>query len=94
VTVNKWGYRLQYKNYFGGVTAVSKDQFQAMNGFANTFYGWGGEDDDLNHRMKQHNLTIVRGPTNVSRFFMQMHGPVSIEISYVLLVLFKVKRFQ
>merc|ERR1711902_346266 len=24
VAVNKWKYRLQYKNYFGGVTAISK----------------------------------------------------------------------
>ena len=26
VAVNKWKYRLQYKNYFGGVTALSKSQ--------------------------------------------------------------------
>jgi hypothetical protein len=24
-----------------------------MNGYANTFYGWGGEDDDLHHRIQQ-----------------------------------------
>ncbi len=26
VVVNKWNYRLQYNNYFGGVSAISKDQ--------------------------------------------------------------------
>ena len=26
VAVNKWKYRLQYKRYFGGVTALSKSQ--------------------------------------------------------------------
>ena len=26
VAVNKWKYRLQYKKYFGGVTALSKSQ--------------------------------------------------------------------
>jgi hypothetical protein len=52
-------------------------QFMKMNGYANTFYGWGGEDDDLDHRIKQQNFTILRSPTNISRFYMQLHGPVS-----------------
>ena len=34
VTINKWNYRLQYKNYFGGVSAISKgvfsDSFQSL----------------------------------------------------------------
>ncbi len=50
VAVNKWKYRLLYARYFGGVTALSKDQFVDVNGFSNSFYGWGGEDDDLHHR--------------------------------------------
>lgn len=50
VAVNKWKYRLLYERYFGGVTALSKKQFRAVDGFANSFYGWGGEDDDLHHR--------------------------------------------
>ena len=78
VAINKWGYRLQYNNYFGGVTAISRDQFANMNGYANTFYGWGGEDDDLHHRIQQLNLTINRSPVTISRFFMQLHGPVKI----------------
>jgi hypothetical protein len=48
-----------------------------MNGYANTFYGWGGEDDDLDHRIQQQNFTIIRSPANISRFYMQLHGPVS-----------------
>ena len=48
-----------------------------MNGYANTFYGWGGEDDDLDHRIQQQNFTIRRSPANISRFYMQLHGPVS-----------------
>ncbi len=50
VAVNKWKYRLLYERYFGGVTALSKKQFREVDGFANSFYGWGGEDDDLHHR--------------------------------------------
>lgn len=42
--------RLRYKGYFGGVTAMTKDQFHQVNGFSNTYWGWGGEDDDLRIR--------------------------------------------
>ena len=77
VAVNKWKYRLQYKNYFGGVTAMSRQQFKTINGFANTFYGWGGEDDDLNHRIHNHNYTLTRNPANIARFVMLKHDKVS-----------------
>jgi hypothetical protein len=39
-------------NYIGGVTAYSKTCFEQLNGFPNNFWGWGGEDDELQNRMK------------------------------------------
>lgn len=29
---------------------MTKEQYEAVNGFSNIFYGWGGEDDDLYNR--------------------------------------------
>jgi predicted glycosyltransferase involved in capsule biosynthesis len=40
-------------NYFGGIIAFSKEQFQRINGFPNNFWGWGGEDDELYSRSKE-----------------------------------------
>lgn len=39
--------RLPYSQYFGGVSAVTPDQYIKMNGFPNQYWGWGGEDDDI-----------------------------------------------
>jgi hypothetical protein len=38
--------------FLGRVLRVSKEVFKRMNGFPNTFYGWGGEDDALAHRIQ------------------------------------------
>ena len=85
VAVNKWKYRLQYKNYFGGVTTVSRDQFKKINGFANMFYGWGGEDDDLNHRITKFNLTVNRTPAHMARFIMLKHDKVLFDTKKIVL---------
>ncbi|XP_064159950.1 beta-1,4-galactosyltransferase 3 isoform X2 [Anguilla rostrata] len=47
VAMDKFHYRLPYSQYFGGVSAVTPDQYLRMNGFPNQYWGWGGEDDDI-----------------------------------------------
>jgi hypothetical protein len=42
------------------VTALSTADFQRINGYSNSFWGWGGEDDQLFQRVKYNNLTVVR----------------------------------
>lgn len=43
-------FRLPYSSIFGGVSAMTVQQFQSVNGFSNAFFGWGGEDDDMSNR--------------------------------------------
>ncbi|XP_075380854.1 beta-1,4-galactosyltransferase 3 isoform X2 [Mycteria americana] len=47
VAMNKFGYSLPYPQYFGGVSALTPDQYMKINGFPNEYWGWGGEDDDI-----------------------------------------------
>ncbi|XP_056140570.1 beta-1,4-galactosyltransferase 4 [Lampris incognitus] len=70
---NATGYKLRYKGYFGGVTAMTKDQFHKVNGFSNTYWGWGGEDDDLRIRVELQKMKIVRPPPDVARYTMVFH---------------------
>ncbi|XP_053986973.1 beta-1,4-N-acetylgalactosaminyltransferase bre-4-like [Hylaeus volcanicus] len=73
VAVDKFKYRLPYADLFGGVSAMSREQFHMVNGFSNVFWGWGGEDDDMANRIKAHGLHISRYPANVARYKMLTH---------------------
>ena len=47
-----------YNVMVGGVLVVTKQQYLAVNGFSNLYWGWGGEDDDMAHR---HHTSIKVG---------------------------------
>ncbi len=46
--------------FFGAVSAFSVNDFQRINGYSNSFWGWGGEDDLLYHRIVSEKLTATR----------------------------------
>ena len=67
-------YRLPYDDIFGGVSAMTVEQFRKVNGFSNMFWGWGGEDDDMSNRLRQKKLYISRYPANIARYRMLKHS--------------------
>ncbi|XP_033494292.2 beta-1,4-galactosyltransferase 1-like [Epinephelus lanceolatus] len=73
VAVDKFNFRLPYKTIFGGVSALSKKQFSKVNGFSNTYWGWGGEDDDLYTRITQRGMTISRPDMVTGKYRMIKH---------------------
>jgi beta-1,4-galactosyltransferase 1 len=73
VAVDIFKYRLPYPAIFGGVSAINREHFQLLNGFSNSFWGWGGEDDDMSNRIRYHNLYISRYPLTIARYTMLTH---------------------
>ncbi|CAM9594997.1 unnamed protein product [Choristocarpus tenellus] len=45
-----WNRYSNNPKYFGGVVAFNQIDYEAINGFPNTFWGWGGEDDEMYNR--------------------------------------------
>ncbi|XP_052679156.1 beta-1,4-galactosyltransferase 4-like isoform X2 [Crassostrea angulata] len=73
VAIDKLNYKLPYPTNFGGVTAVTKEQFEAINGFSNIFYGWGGEDDDLYNRVKWAKMSANQAINRTGRYSSLRH---------------------
>ncbi|XP_044274800.1 beta-1,4-galactosyltransferase 1 [Varanus komodoensis] len=74
VSMDKFGFRLPYNQYFGGVSALSKEQFQKINGFPNNYWGWGGEDDDIYNRLVFKGMGISRPDATIGKCRMIRHS--------------------
>ncbi|KAH9491534.1 Beta-1,4-galactosyltransferase 1 [Bulinus truncatus] len=66
-------YHLKYYNYAGGVLAINSKNFQHINGFANSYWGWGNEDDDFSARITESGLLLTRPPELIGRYQMVPH---------------------
>nr|XP_020653057.1 beta-1,4-galactosyltransferase 3 [Pogona vitticeps] len=73
IAMNKFGYNLPYAQYFGGVSALTPEQYLKINGFPNEYWGWGGEDDDIATRIRLAGLKISRPPVSVGHYKMVKH---------------------
>uniref|UniRef100_A0A182FU03 Galactosyltransferase N-terminal domain-containing protein n=1 Tax=Anopheles albimanus TaxID=7167 RepID=A0A182FU03_ANOAL len=71
--VDTLGSKLLYSTLFGGAIAMTAKQFRTVNGFSNSYWGWGGEDDDLANRVAHFGFHIIRYPANIARYHMLSH---------------------
>ena len=80
------GYMRYYEFLVGGVLLLSFDMYKKINGFSNSYWGWGGEDDDLALRLIQRQMCIVRPSYELAIYI----GKQKLETSiHFLLVIFQ-----
>ncbi|MGH0192149.1 UNVERIFIED_CONTAM: hypothetical protein FKN15_004611 [Acipenser sinensis] len=53
---------------------MTPEQYMKINGFPNSYWGWGGEDDDIAYRVRYAGLKIVRVPLNIGHYKMVTHN--------------------
>ncbi|XP_012675538.3 beta-1,4-galactosyltransferase 5-like [Clupea harengus] len=88
VLLDKYYYALPYEEFFGGVSGLKVDHIHRMNGFANGFWGWGGEDDDMWNRVHNAGYSVSRPPGDIGSYTSiphHHHGEVQFLGRYALL---------
>lgn len=66
------GDRFYNGSKFGGVVALTRSQYEEINGFSNMYYGWG-EDDDMFYRIQNKNMTIEKTYSFIGTYVMLPH---------------------
>lgn len=56
---SQFGWKMPFPEYFGGVVAFNRPDFEGINGYSNSFAGWGGEDNELYYRVLACDMKIV-----------------------------------
>lgn len=56
--VEQFGYKMPFKEYFGGVNAFHRNDFIKINGYSNKFNGWGAEDCEMYDNIIKNGYTI------------------------------------
>lgn len=57
--IGSWMPRLPYWSIFGGISAMTSEHYEKLNGFSNDYWGWGGEDDDVSTRYALRRATKI-----------------------------------
>nr|XP_039255759.1 uncharacterized protein LOC120332559 [Styela clava] len=71
--IDKFNYKVRYGTGFGGVGSIRVDQYKLVNGHSNRFYGWGGEDSDIECRFKLNGLKTEANDPQFGRYKMIPH---------------------
>ncbi|XP_063625646.1 beta-1,4-N-acetylgalactosaminyltransferase bre-4-like [Cydia splendana] len=73
--VDRLHFKLRSDTMFDGVTAMTLQQFNNVNGFSNTFWALGSENDDMVLRIYSKGYTISRYNMTIARYASLYHKP-------------------
>jgi predicted glycosyltransferase involved in capsule biosynthesis len=66
--LSKQSYTRYYEFLIGGVLLLTIDMYKKVNGFSNSYWGWGGEDDDLSLRLIERQMCVVRPTYDIATY--------------------------
>ena len=74
----QWTQR-KYKRFLGAALSIHPTLFEAANGYPNSFWGWGGEDDALVDRLGRLSAAVTYTVPPVGRLIdLEMPEPVTL----------------
>jgi len=54
--IDRYNWKTPYLESAGGIVSMNFEHWRKINGFSNEYFGWGGEDDELHHRLRLNHL--------------------------------------
>eukprot|EP00931_Biecheleriopsis_adriatica_P067644 TRINITY_DN41754_c0_g1_i1.p1 TRINITY_DN41754_c0_g1~~TRINITY_DN41754_c0_g1_i1.p1 ORF type:complete len:916 (+),score=147.29 TRINITY_DN41754_c0_g1_i1:65-2812(+) len=54
--IDRYNWKTPYLKSAGGIVGMNLKHWRKINGFGNNYFGWGGEDDELHHRLRLNGL--------------------------------------
>ncbi len=57
---NLWREKYNFSSFFGGIVSFNKKDYSKINGFPNTRFLWGGEDDIMLNRIVINKMKIIK----------------------------------
>lgn len=54
--IDRYNWKTPYIKSAGGIVGMSLKHWRQINGFGNNYFGWGGEDDEVHHRLRLNGL--------------------------------------
>ena len=74
VAIDKFNYKMFYYKLIGGVLNFKTSHFLHVNGYSNEYWGWGGEDDDMETRLTHSQIGYERPNINIAHYKMLKHS--------------------
>ncbi|CAH8853889.1 unnamed protein product [Trichobilharzia szidati] len=68
VALDTRNFTLLYDTLIGGVLKISVEHFLTVNGYSNSYWGWGQEDDDMEIRLKTANIQYIHADESIARY--------------------------
>ncbi|XP_078492279.1 beta-1,4-galactosyltransferase 4-like [Ciona intestinalis] len=72
--MKQFDFKPLYLGYVGGALGFTKNQFETVNGFSNQYVGRGGEDDDMQRRIRFRQIKVWEPKESFVKYANIPHG--------------------
>uniref|UniRef100_H2XLK8 Beta-1,4-galactosyltransferase 4-like n=2 Tax=Ciona intestinalis TaxID=7719 RepID=H2XLK8_CIOIN len=72
--MKQFDFKPMYLGYVGGALGFTKQQFETVNGFSNQYVGHGGEDDDMQRRIRVRQIKVWEPKESFVKYTNLPHG--------------------
>ena len=78
---NLWKEKYNFYSFFGGIVSFNKEDYIKINGFPNTRFLWGGEDDIMLDRLATNKIDIIKPYSDEKNLIQELEPKIQTTLS-------------